>query len=83
MDGLKIADDKISIIGVDGAKQAEKGLIDSLKITNVPTFIFTDKKGKEVGRITERPTETLEKDMLKVLTTTKQPKPAKTAVNSK
>ena len=83
MDGLKIADDKISIIAVDGAKHAEKGLIDSLKITNVPTFIFTDNKGKEVGRITERPTETLEKDMLKVLTTTKQTKPAKTAIKSK
>lgn len=67
MDALKIGDDNIKFIAVDGAKHAQNGLIDSLKITNVPTFIFTDKKGKEVARITERPTETLEKDMVKIL----------------
>ncbi len=77
MDGLKIDEDKIKFIAVDGTKHAENGLIDSLKITNVPTFIFTDKKGIEVGRITERPNETLEKDMLKVLAV-KKTKPAET-----
>ena len=71
MDALKIEEDKITIIAVDGVKKAENGLIDSMKITNVPTFIFTDKKGVEVGRITERPTETLEKDMVKALTVVK------------
>lgn len=74
MDALKIDEDKISFIAVDGSKHAENGLIDNLKITNVPTFIFTDKKGVEVARITERPTETLEKDMLKVLAVTKKAK---------
>lgn len=67
MDALKIDEDKITFITVDGSKKAENGLIDNLDITRVPTFIFNDKKGVEVGRITERPTETLEKDMLKVL----------------
>lgn len=79
MDALKIGDDRIKIIAVDGAKHAENGLIDGLKITNVPTFIFTDNKGKEVARITERPTETLEKDMVKVLAM----QPTKVAPKSK
>ncbi len=64
MDALKISADNITYICVDGNKKAENGLIDNMKITNVPTFIFTDKKGIEVGRITEKPKETLEKDML-------------------
>ena len=64
MDALKIGADNVTYICVDGNKKAENGLIDNMKITNVPTFIFTDKKGVEVARITERPQETLEKDML-------------------
>lgn len=67
MDALKIKEDQITFIGVDGLKHAENGLLDNLKITNVPTFIFSDKNEKEFGRITERPTETLEKDMIKLL----------------
>ena len=67
MDALKISEENITFIGVDGSKKAENGIIDNLKITNVPTFIFSDNNGKEVARITERPLETLEKDMLKIL----------------
>jgi len=63
-DALKLDDSDITIIAVDGEKKAENGLIDKMKITNVPTFIFTDKKGIEIGRITESPKETLEKDMV-------------------
>jgi thiol-disulfide isomerase/thioredoxin len=68
MDAVNFDASKIKFIAVDGTKHAENGLIDSLKITNVPTFIFTDKKGTEVGRITEHPKESLEKDMVKQLT---------------
>lgn len=39
-----------------------------LNIVRVPTFIFF-KDGKEVNRIIERPIETLEKDILKIITT--------------
>lgn len=78
MDDLKVAEDKIRIIAVDGTKQAENGLIDGLNITRVPTFIFYDKKDVEVGRITERPTETLEKDMLKALAAKPKTATAKT-----
>jgi thiol-disulfide isomerase/thioredoxin len=67
MDALKIKEDQITFIGVDGLKHAENGILDNLKITNVPTFIFSDKNEKEFARITERPTETLEKDMIKLL----------------
>lgn len=35
-------------------------------ITHVPTFIFI-KNGEEIGRITEYPLKTLEKDMVKIL----------------
>ncbi|SHH03264.1 thioredoxin family protein [Winogradskyella jejuensis] len=38
-----------------------------LNIVRVPTFIFF-KNGKEVNRIIERPIETLEKDILKIIT---------------
>lgn len=38
-----------------------------LNIVRVPTFIFF-KEGKEVNRIIERPVETLEKDILKIIT---------------
>ena len=70
-DALKLNDSDITFIAVDGSKKTENGLIDNMKITNVPTFIFTDKKGIEIGRITETPKETLEKDMLKILTEVK------------
>ena len=67
-DALHLSDNDITFIAVDGAKKAENGLIDKLKIEHVPTFIFNDKKGIEIGRIIESPKETLEKDMLKILT---------------
>ncbi|MBP8067169.1 MAG: thioredoxin family protein [Pedobacter sp.] len=70
-DALNLSDNDITIIAVDGTKKAENGLIDKLKIERVPTFIFNDKKGVEIGRITESPKETLEKDMLKILTEVK------------
>ncbi|MEJ5995442.1 thioredoxin family protein [Pedobacter sp. Du54] len=70
-DALNLTDKDITFIAVDGTKKAENGLIDKLKIERVPTIIFNDKKGTEIGRITESPKETLEKDMLKILTEVK------------
>jgi len=70
-DALKLDDSDITFIAVDGSKKAENGLIDKLDIQRVPTFIINDKKGVEIGRIIETPKETLEKDMLKILTAAK------------
>lgn len=76
-DALSLSDKEITFIAVDGTKKAENGLIDKLKIERVPTIIFNDKKGNEIGRITESPKETLEKDMLKILTEDKTKAKAK------
>ncbi len=67
IDSIKLKEENIIFIGVDESKHAENGIIDDLKITNVPTFIFCDKDGEEIARITEKPLETLEKDMLNIL----------------
>lgn len=67
LDAVKFNPSAIKYIAVDGSKHAENGLIDNMKITNVPTFIFTDQKGNEVARITEHPQESLEKDMIRLL----------------
>ncbi|WP_129713641.1 thioredoxin family protein [Pedobacter sp. SYP-B3415] len=70
---LKVLDEagfpaeKVSFVAVDGNKKAGKGLIDKLAIERVPTFIVTDKKGTELGRITEHPKQTLEKDLLAIV----------------
>ncbi|MHA4894904.1 thioredoxin domain-containing protein [Pedobacter sp. PWIIR3] len=66
LDGLNIAEKDITIIATDGSKKAEGKLLDGLNIEFVPTIIFYE-KGIELGRITESPLETLEKDMYHIL----------------
>ena len=69
---LKIADQcgipssRIKLYGVDRSKKSKDGLTDRYHIERIPTFIFL-KDGNELGRITERPTGTLEADMLSIL----------------
>jgi thiol-disulfide isomerase/thioredoxin len=57
----------IEIIGVNNAdsvyKQSPDGLTNNKLIFRVPTFIIYE-KDKELGRITERPIQTLENDLL-------------------
>ncbi|MCX2452154.1 thioredoxin family protein [Pedobacter sp. PLR] len=65
LDALNIKEADITLICVDHSKKAENGLIDGMNISHVPTFIVTA-AGKELGRITESPVETLEKDMLSI-----------------
>ncbi|WP_316841204.1 thioredoxin family protein [Pedobacter gandavensis] len=65
LDALKITEQDITLICVDHSKKAENGLIDGMNISHVPTFIVSA-NGKELGRITESPRETLEKDMLSI-----------------
>ncbi len=67
-DALKVSENDVTFIAVDGAKAAEEGLLDGLNIERVPTFIITDQKGQEIGRIVETPKKTLELDLLEILT---------------
>ena len=67
LDKLTIPEKNITLISVNGLKKAENGLLDSLNIQRVPTFIFYNKDKTETGRIVERPQTTLEQDMLLIL----------------
>ena len=60
-DSLKITADRIKLISVDRDKKDLSGQVDSLNIELVPTFIFY-RNENEIGRTTEAPIETLEKD---------------------
>jgi len=65
---FKIADQaalpmtKVQMLAVDRTKMDPGGLTEKWQVTRVPTFIFL-RGGKEIGRVTERPVTTLEKDM--------------------
>ena len=69
-DALQFYDAQVEIIAVDKNKQCSSVDISFYKITLVPTFIFY-KNGKEIGRIIESPKETLENDILKILSDAK------------
>jgi thiol-disulfide isomerase/thioredoxin len=59
----------LSIISLDRMKKSPGGEEIGLDIDYVPTMIFYN-NGKEIGRIIESPSTTLEADMLKILKTT-------------
>ena len=61
-----VAPSSLKIIAVDTKKRTPEGLEKGRHIERVPTFIFM-KKGQEIGRIVEIPVQTLEKDMLTIL----------------
>ncbi|WP_457288167.1 thioredoxin family protein [Pedobacter sp. UYP24] len=68
IDSLGVSEKDVTIIAVDGSKKAEGDILNGLKIEFVPTIIIYE-KDKELGRITENPLETLEKDMFNILAT--------------
>ncbi|WP_417370255.1 thioredoxin family protein [Flavobacterium beibuense] len=57
---------KLTLITVSEEKTTPQGFEEGKNITNVPTIIFY-KNDKELGRIVEYPIESLEKDMLAIL----------------
>jgi thiol-disulfide isomerase/thioredoxin len=63
---LNIQSDLLVIIGVDKNKEAGEISISRMNIELVPTFIFYF-EDVEIGRIIESPEETLEKDMLNII----------------
>ena len=66
-DYLVYPTERITLINVDRDKNGEGNELDRLKIELVPTIIFY-KDEKELGRIVETPNDSLEKDILKILT---------------
>jgi len=60
-------EDYLELITVGRNKRTPDNLQEGFDLIRVPTFIFL-KDGKEVGRYVERPRESLEKDILKILT---------------
>jgi len=66
LEQLKFDEKQVSLIIVDRTKTTPDHLEKDKNITNVPTFIFY-KNGKELHRIVESPVESLEKDMLKIV----------------
>ncbi|MDP4175154.1 MAG: thioredoxin family protein, partial [Bacteroidota bacterium] len=67
LDSLGFDSGKVKLLAVDREKKGLGDEIDSLKIELVPTIIFY-KDGKEAGRITEAPEETLETDTNNIIT---------------
>ncbi len=66
LDELKLVDEEITLINVDRMREVPEINMDDLNILLVPTFIIY-RGGKEIGRIVETPIETLEKDLLNIL----------------
>lgn len=63
MDQIGMKDSRINLIAVDRTKTAADIDISGMEVIRVPTFIFY-RNGREIGRIVESPTSTLEKDTL-------------------
>ena len=56
----------LEFIAVDRSKSTPDNLQEGFNIERVPTFIFY-KEGKEIGRFVEYPRETVEVDLLKIV----------------
>jgi hypothetical protein len=69
---FKIADQaqlpmkQVRLLAVDRSKKDAGGQTVKWNVTRVPTFIFI-RKGTEIGRVVERPTTTLEKDIATIV----------------
>ncbi len=66
LDQLNFDYKNLTMIAVGRDKTTPDNLQEGLDISRVPTFIFY-KNGKEIGRFVEYPRETLEKDILKIV----------------
>jgi thiol-disulfide isomerase/thioredoxin len=67
IEGANFDVQNIEMIGVNRAKRAPNSLEKGFEIRRIPTFIFYE-KGEEIGRYIEVSRESLEKDMLKIIT---------------
>ncbi len=67
LDYLNVPDSSVKLIMVDRSLFGKGDEADDLNFKFVPTIIFY-RSGKEIGRIVESPKQSLEKDMLAILT---------------
>ncbi|WP_340065162.1 thioredoxin family protein [Ascidiimonas aurantiaca] len=67
LDALDYPVENVRIIALDRNKNVPSNIEDDFQIKNVPTFIFY-KNGKELNRIVEYAVDSLEEDMLKIVT---------------
>ena len=74
LDYLKYNEKNLTLYCVDRNKKTMANETDNLDILKVPTIIFY-LKGKEIGRIVETPVKSLEKDMARIILSTKITKP--------
>jgi thiol-disulfide isomerase/thioredoxin len=66
LDACEFNEDSLEIVAVNEDKITPDNLQNGFEIVRVPTFIFY-KNGKEIGRIVEYPQESIEADMLTIL----------------
>ncbi|MCH7965056.1 MAG: thioredoxin family protein [Bacteroidetes bacterium] len=66
LDEINYPKEEVTLINVNRDMQGLENEVEGLDINFVPTFIFY-KAGEEIGRIIEMPYETLEKDMLELV----------------
>lgn len=66
LEELNIDENQLKIICVNRGKEVDSFSIDDLKVDLVPTIIFYF-EDNEIGRITESPNESLEKDLIKII----------------
>ena len=66
-DQAKLGLDNVTFVAVDRTKKDSEGLTEKHKIERVPTFVFF-RGDAEIGRVTEKPTTTLEADIAAILT---------------
>jgi hypothetical protein len=66
LDYLKFKNKRVQYTGLDRSKTAPGMNLIEYNIQYVPTFIFY-RNGKEIGRIIEAPAESLEKDLIRIL----------------
>ncbi|MCS6989321.1 MAG: thioredoxin family protein [Chloroherpetonaceae bacterium] len=64
---LNLPEPKVALYGVNRKKREGSGVAERFNLKRVPTLVVL-RGDKEIGRIVEYPTETLEKDLLKILT---------------
>lgn len=67
IDEVGFSDKNLTLVTVDRSKKEPVNLVSGNNIIRVPTFIFY-RNGEEIGRYVERPRESLEADILKIVT---------------